>query len=426
MAGDRTAPRMEKTTPGAAAATGEEAQEVFAFRPVAAEVEGQPDLNAERDEGAGEEKPGEKRHCVWPCHPALLSTSGVDSVLRSMIAYAEETTMPNLTVRERFRRTMRFEPVDRLPVIEWAPWWREKTIARWRQEGLPEHLQTNWEIGAFFGLDDHRQCWMRTVWPGAEIDGTVTDAVSYERCLPFLYPAGLAGSPYPVETLREWAAIQEKGHTFVWLTLEGAFWFPRRLFGIERHFYAFYDEPELMERVISDLAAYCARTISEFWSVCPPEFVMFTEDMSYNHGPMLSKSLFDRFIAPFYRRVVPEIERRGSFVIVDSDGDITQMVPWFAEVGVHGFLPLERQAGVDIGRLREISPRCRFIGHFDKMVMHRGQEAVRREFERLLPVMRQGGYVASVDHQTPPEVSLEDYRQYVRLLKEYCRKAGAG
>ena len=48
---------------------------------------------------------------------------------------------------------------------------------------------------------------------------------------------------------------------------------------------------------------------------------------------------------------------------------------------------------------------------------------MRREFERLLPAMRSGRYVPSVDHQTPPDVSAEQYRTYVRLLREYAEKA---
>ncbi len=56
------------------------------------------------------------------------------------------------------------------------------------------------------------------------------------------------------------------------------------------------------------------------------------------------------------------------------------------------------------------------------MVMSRGEAAMRAEFERLLPLMRQGGFIPSVDHQTPPGVSLENYRIYLKLLKEYSEK----
>ena len=34
--------------------------------------------------------------------------------------------------------------------------------------------------------------------------------------------------------------------------------------------------------------------------------------------------------------------------------------------------------------------------------------------------MRTGGFIPSVDHQTPPSVSLEEYRCYLRLLEEYA------
>ena len=72
--------------------------------------------------------------------------------------------------------------------------------------------------------------------------------------------------------------------------------------------------------------------------------------------------------------------------------------------------------------LRRQFPRFSLIGHFDKMVMSRGEPAIRAEFERLLPLMRAGGFIASVDHQTPPHVTIDDYRTYLRLLDEYTAK----
>jgi len=59
------------------------------------------------------------------------------------------------------------------------------------------------------------------------------------------------------------------------------------------------------------------------------------------------------------------------------------------------------------------------VGHFDKMVMDKGKEAMRKEFERLLPLMRSGGFIPSVDHQTPPHVTFDQYRLFRRLLDEY-------
>lgn len=326
---------------------------------------------------------------------------------------------------ERFTNVMSFKPVDRLPVVEWAGYWN-LTVDRWRSEGLPADLKDVAAIREYFGLDPWRQLWIRpraATFPkmpkGA---GPVANMADYERLLPHLYPEP-AFDPAPI---RDWAARQRRGDMVVWISLDGFFWFPRTLFGIEGHLYAFYDNAEVMHRMCEDLLRFNLRVFDEFCRICTPNFMTFGEDMSYNHGPMLSKALFDGFLAPYYRRIIPVLKERGTLPLVDSDGDVAPLIPWLKEVGLEGILPLERRALVDAPALRKEHSRWRMIGAFDKTVMHLGEKALRDEFERLLPLMRSGGAIVSCDHQTPPEVSLNDYRLYVRLLKEYAAKAGRG
>lgn len=322
---------------------------------------------------------------------------------------------------ERFRAVMNFQPVDRLPCIEWATWW-DKTVERWRGEGLP--TSDRYEMYRHFRLDPYYQCWFgprAATFPPAPRHGAglVGDARDYESLLPHLYPPPDAA----VEALRPWADLQRRGKALVWITLDGFFWFPRTLLGIEGHLYAFYDQPDLMHRINQDLVDYHLRLLEALGKVCRPTFMTFAEDMSYNNGPMISGALFAEFLAPYYRQLVPRLREFQIIPIIDSDGDVSALVPWFEGVGVEGFLPLERQAGVDAAALRAAHPRLRMIGHYDKMVMTRGEAAMRAEFERLVPVMRSGGFIPGVDHQTPPGVSLRQYRVYVRLLHEYTRKA---
>jgi uroporphyrinogen-III decarboxylase len=85
--------------------------------------------------------------------------------------------------------------------------------------------------------------------------------------------------------------------------------------------------------------------------------------------------------------------------------------------------PLERKAGVDVSLYLDKQPQMAFMGHFDKMCMKFGKEAMREEFERILPSMQRGKVIVSVDHQTPPDVSIDTYKDYVKLLFEYCEKA---
>ena len=330
-----------------------------------------------------------------------------------------------MTNRERFQRVMRFEKVDRLPVVEWAGWW-EKTIVRWQGEGLPSYLSFDRpdEIRDYLGLDSFLQWWISPTVPdrpypayhGAPL---VTNEAEYDAFKKYLYPE----NAFDKETIAKWAKRQATGETVVWITLEGAFWYPRTLFGIEPHLFAFYDYPDLMKRMLDDLTEFHIRVLDEFCQICVPDFMTFGEDMSYNHGPMLSAEQFEEFMAPYYRVMVPELVKRGIVPIVDTDGDVTTAIPWFTGLGMKGFLPLERMAGIDVNVIRQNHPDLLMIGAYDKNVMHLGEARMRQEFERLLPVMRQGGFIPGVDHQTPPAVSYQDYQLYSKLQREYCELA---
>lgn len=331
-----------------------------------------------------------------------------------------------MTARDCFRSVMDFKTPERLPAIEWATWW-DRTLERWRGEGLDPTISGDGELHEAFGLDRHDQFWVATLGAGCPEPPShgaplIGDRASYRALLPSLFPAELS-DPAAIERA---AALREERGSLLWLTLEGFFWFPRVLFGIEPHLYAFYDQSELMHEINDRLADWHLETIDRFCRIATPDFMTFAEDLSYNLGPMISRDCYEEFLTPYYRRVIPELKRRGIRVIVDSDGDISSAIPWFIDAGIEGALPLERRAGVDICALRSSFPGFLFIGGFDKTVMKDGEAAMRSEFERILPAMRGGGYIPSVDHQTPPDVPLEVYRAYVRLLREYCRKACEG
>jgi len=320
---------------------------------------------------------------------------------------------------ERFRAAMNFQPVDRLPLWEWAMWW-DKTIERWKGEGLPAGLNDVFEIAQYFGLDPYQQFWFSTTDATIEalqhhVEGIVSNMDDYLKVRPRLFPDHRRA----IESMRPWAVRQARGEAVVWITLEGYFWFPRTLMGFTKISLAFYDQPELLHRINQDLTDFNLRILEQVAAVCVPTFVTLAEDMSYNHGPMISERHFEEFVAPYYRQLVPRLQELGAMTIVDTDGDVTQMVPWLLREGIQGVLPLERQAGIDGMALRNRFPTLRMVGHYNKMVMNQGEAAIRGEFERLVPLMHSGGFLPSVDHQTPPGVSLEQYRTYLRLLSEY-------
>lgn len=323
---------------------------------------------------------------------------------------------------ERFEALLNGNKVDRTPVIEWAGWW-DQTCNRWFDEGLPK--MNGDEIKDYWGHDKTKQFWLPTRTadfpnPAYHGAGVIEDEEDYKSVKKYLFTDELLDGIE--KSFKGWLAAHGDEDYVYWYSLDGFFWFPRTLFGIEGHLYAFYDYPELMLEINHDLAEYhkkCIMLVSEYLK---PKFMTFGEDMSYNLGPMLSKECYDKFMLPFYKELVPIIKANGTKVIIDTDGQVEPLIPWFLEGGIEGILPLERMAGVDVNRIRQNYPDLIMIGAYDKTIMHKGEEAMRAEFERILPAIKSGRYIPSVDHQTPPDVSLENYAIFMRLLREYSAK----
>lgn len=320
---------------------------------------------------------------------------------------------------ERFRALMNFEDVDRLPRWEWAMWW-DKTIERWHKEGLPPNMTDIFDIHEYLGLDPYKQFWFSTTEATIEaaqhhVEGVVSNMDDYLNHKKHLYPDhGKA-----IEGMAPWFRRQQDGDAVIWITLEGFFWFPRTMMGFTELMMAFYDQPELLHKINQDLLEFNLGLLDEISKIGNPVFMTLAEDMSYNNGPMISKDLMDQFLSPYYEKLINRAREMDMLTIVDTDGDVTLLVPWMIENRVDGVLPLERQAGVDGMALREQFPEFCLVGHYDKMVMTKGEDAMRAEFERLVPLMKKGGFVPSVDHQTPPSVSLDNYKIFLKLLYEY-------
>ena len=308
-----------------------------------------------------------------------------------------------------------------VPVIEWATWW-DKTLNNWYGEGLDKKYTAHTDICEYWGQDKLKQFWIpvRDVgFPGCgdESAPAIQSEGDYQKFKQYLYTDALLEKIY--NNIKVFCDSHED--YAYWYTLDGFFWFPRTLLGIENHLYAFYDYPDLMKEMNHDLTEYHKKVLGVVYSLIKPQFMTFAEDMSYNHGPMLSKEQYDEFMLPFYRELIPVIQANGTRVFIDTDGFVEPLIPWFLEGGIEGILPLERMAGVDVNRIRENFPELFMIGGFDKTVMKNGEQAMRAEFERILPAIQSGRYIPSVDHQTPPDVTMKNYEGYMKLLREYTR-----
>jgi len=224
----------------------------------------------------------------------------------------------------------------------------------------------------------------------------------------------------------KYAEAAKSGETSIRLAIWGFFWSGFVLIGMENHLFSFYDMPEVLHDIAEFLIEVYTKHVDKILQTLPIDTVYIMEDLSGKNGPMLSPEHFDEFIGAYYKRLVPMFKNRGvNHVMVDTDGDFSALIPNFIDSGIEGFLPMDVNAGMDIVATRKQYPKLKFIGGYNKLEIAKGKEAIDAEFERILPVVRQGGFIPGADHQVAPNTAMTDYLYYVERLKEVMKQAGA-
>ena len=88
---------------------------------------------------------------------------------------------------------------------------------------------------------------------------------------------------------------------------------------------------------------------------------------------------------------------------------------------MNGFYPLEVAANSDAVKLRkEYGQSLILMGNIDKRALSKTKKEVEEEVMKKVPVLlKEGGYIPSIDHSVPPDISLDNFQYYLSLLKKY-------
>jgi uroporphyrinogen decarboxylase len=129
--------------------------------------------------------------------------------------------------------------------------------------------------------------------------------------------------------------------------------------------------------------------------------------------------MFRKFALKHYRRVNDWLRSRGvKHIGLDSDGNVSKLVPVWLDAGINNLFPFEVQSGMDVLEVRKTYGRdLTLVGGIDKRALARGSEAIHTEIDRVMPLVEQGGYLPELDHSVPPDVTWPNFCEYVEYLK---------
>ena len=381
--------------------------------------------------------------------------------------------MPNVTLthRERLLRTLRREPVERLPDYEFSVW--PSTIERWRTEGLEPRYETRDTFCGPFErnvLDttfetDSAEFELPSglgVLPGlcppfeqkvVEERGDIQiyqDAYGglVERLRPELGETIPRGLRRAIESRADWERIRDErldpdhpdripfdleqaGAIFAAATtpviLRGIslFGWLRCWMGLERISLVLYDDPAWIEEMMEHLACVFMSVLERLAGKVKVDVCAWWEDMCYKSGPLISPKMFNRLMLPRYKRLTDFLQRElgCAWNWVDCDGNVHALVPGWLEGGINIMFPAEPPHTDALRLFRDYGDRLCIRGAFDKKALIAGPEAIERESEKLQPLFDAGGFIPHLDHFVPMDVSLENYLYYRRRKCEIIGKA---
>lgn len=195
----------------------------------------------------------------------------------------------------------------------------------------------------------------------------------------------------------------------------GYYWLGRELMGTEQLSVAFYDDPELIEDIMefhTDFLIEVSRPVLEKVRI---DYFNINEDFAMKGAPLIGPNLYKKFIYPRLKRLVEFFRSYGTpYFSVDSDGDPTALIPLMMDAGVNVLWPIERAS--DVGPLqwrKRFGKQLRLWGGVDKRVLPHGPKAIRDHLAEFIPLIEEGGFIPTLDHCVPPDISWENFQYYM-------------
>jgi uroporphyrinogen decarboxylase len=362
--------------------------------------------------------------------------------------------MVTMNERERFRRIMQFQKVDRVPNYELGL--LKGTAERWHREGLPSGVdwKEHFGIGDFRHTADAPNLGMIPPFDQKIIEETDSYTISIgadgikakhlktnEEFMPqFL--------EYPVKNLEDFRDLKNRYDASdperyppeeewtkkvgTWRGREhqlrppariGAYWTLRTWLGTKNLSMAFHRQPHLVHEMMDFLTGFSVEVLKRAVTDVDFDFFNFPEDFAFKGAPLISPGQFREFFLPFYKHLTGFLRGHGIEIFnVDSDGNFEVLIPLLLEGGVTGIWPLEQAAGPEMNPVairRKYGNRLALMGGIDKRVLARDKKRIEAELTSKLPyLLSTGGYIPFVDHNIPPDIPFANFEYYMELKKE--------
>lgn len=346
--------------------------------------------------------------------------------------------------RERVKLALEHREPDRVPIHD-SPW--EATVDRWRGEGLPAGVSVADYFGfelASFEADTSPQFPVEVLHEDEEY---VVERNSFGgiRKNHRDYSTTPLIIDYPCKTRKDWEELKPRlkasDYRVDWVTglqcfqrehSRGRFITYNAAVGYDK-IQSYVASERLLKAVImepdwvKDMYATDARLVIEMCERMIKGGFIFDGaflfcDLGYRNGLFFSPRHYEEQLHPVFKELCNYFNGQGMPVILHCCGNVKDLIPYFIEEGIACLQPLEAKAGMDLVELKkQYGDEMCFMGGIDVRLMALEDSApLEKEIRMKFQVSKEGGgYIYHSDHSIPNNVSFQQYKRVMELVKKY-------
>ena len=260
------------------------------------------------------------------------------------------------------------------------------------------------------------------------LDHPVKDMATWERDCKWRLDPNTPARYTDLEERMTLARAEAAHGAMIGQSLVGGYMYLRSLIGPVNLLYAFYDTPELIHDCMKRWFELADAVIAHHQQYVTLDVVQLEEDITYNHGPLISPDMIKEFLFPYYQQLVINIktrqldQSRHLYVELDTDGYAPSVFDLYIDaVGLAAAAPFEVASGCDVVTIGKDYPNMVIFGGIDKRILATTKDQINRHLDAIFPIMhKRGGYCPTCDHGVPEEVSLDNYIHF----RKRCRELG--
>lgn len=301
--------------------------------------------------------------------------------------------------RERIKRTLGFKLPDRIGI---ADDFTEKTIKKWADAGkFPKGERAE----EYFDFD------IRLFGFNQDFNPAAKNPITAERL----------DKPATGECLKDSYKKAESGEKFLVLSCVEPFEHISAILGREKVLTMMAEEANKIADIFADSAEFtlklCQLVLDEGYQF---DGAWIWGDLGCKTGLLFSVDYYNAFLFDLHKEFCDFFSYKKMPVIFHSDGNIRELMPHMIEAGVRAVEPLESDVGMDIAEIkREYGKDVVLFGGVDEKAFtdtDKTEDEIKTKFKTL---MKNGGYIYHADSPITEDISFDNYKKALELVKKY-------